>query len=168
MRFRVVTTSFCLALLFCVAHAQETQTAITQTAAPQADNAQVSSSNNSQATVYIYRYKQFTGSALSPSVYCDESELARMENGRFFEVKLTPGKHAFRSNDKQAGIDLDLKGGQEYYIRVELVAGMMKGHGRLVFVQPEQGVYEIKKLKPLDANKVKNTEHVTPVSFESH
>lgn len=44
-----------------------------------------------QATVYVYRYKQFVGSALSPSVWCDETELARMENGRYFTVKIDPG-----------------------------------------------------------------------------
>ena len=48
-----------------------------------------------QATVYVYRYKQFVGSALSPSVWCDETELARMENGRYFTVKIDPGKHTF-------------------------------------------------------------------------
>jgi len=87
-----------------------------------------------------------------------------MENGRFFVVKLPAGKHVFRSNDKQAGVEEDLKGGQTYYIRVELVPGMMKGHGRLISVAPEQGSYEIKKLKPLDADKVKDTQRVAATS----
>jgi len=111
----------------------------------------------SKATVYVYRYKQFVGSALSPSVWCDETELARMENGRYFTVTLDPGKHNFSSNDKQSGIELDAKAGQEYFIRVEIATGMMKGHGRLILVAPEQGGYELKsKLKPLDTNKVVN------------
>ena len=136
-----------------------------ETPAPKpADNQQAASSSESTpagtATVYFYRYKQYVGAALSPSVYCDEGELARMENGRFFVAKFAPGKHAFRSNDKQSGIEADLKAGQEYYIRVELVTGAWKGHGRLVLTQPEQGSYEIKKLKPLDADKVKDNEHV--------
>ena len=45
---------------------------------------------------------------------------------------------------------------------------MMKGHGRLTLVAPEQGGYELKssKLKPLDLNKVVN---VTIVSVsEAH
>ena len=108
------------------------------------------------ATVYVYRYKQFMGSGLEPSVYCDEAELARMDNGRYFAVKLAPGKHTFRSNDKQAGIEMELKGGETYYIRVELVPGMMKGHGRLVLMQKEQGAYEIRKLKPLGDDKVRD------------
>ena len=109
-----------------------------------------------KATVYVYRYKQFVGSALAPSVYCDETELARMENGRYFMVKLDPGKHNFRSNDKQSGMELDVKAGQEYFLRVEIAAGVMKGHGRLILMAPEQGSYELKssKLKPLDSNKV--------------
>lgn len=123
---------------------------------------------DAQATVYVYRYKQFVGSALSPSVYCDETELARIENGRFFAVRLPVGKHVFRSNDKQAGIDVDLAPGQKYYIRVELATGFMKGHGRLVSVAPEQGSYEIKNLRPLDNDKVKDTQHVTLASLASN
>ena len=125
---------------------------------PAADSPKSTDAKPTKATVYVYRYKQFVGSALAPSVYCDETELARMENGRYFTVKLDPGKHSFRSNDKQSGTELDMKAGQEYFVRVELVAGAMKGHGRLVLMSPEQGGYELKssKLKPLGSNKVVN------------
>jgi hypothetical protein len=150
MKVSIVTAVLGLAFLSSFTLAQE----------PQAVTTPAPAVGDSQATVYIYRYKQFVGSALSPSVYCDEGELARMDNGKFFEVKLAPGKHVFHSNDKQAGIDVELEGGQKYYIRVELVPGMMKGHGRLVLVAPEQGSYEIKKLKQLDRDKIKDTEHV--------
>src|ERR1051326_6359660 len=124
-----------------------------QDAAP-TDSAHTSSP--SKATVYIYRYKQFVGSALAPSVYCDGNELARMENGRYFTVKLDPGKHTFTSNDKQSGVDLEAKAGEEYFMRVEIAAGFAKGHGRLILMSPEQGSYELKsdKLKALDEDKV--------------
>jgi Protein of unknown function (DUF2846) len=119
--------------------------------------------NTGKATVYIYRYKQFTGSALAPSVYCDDTALARMENGRYFTVKVEPGKHVFHSNDKQAGVELDLKPGQSYYLRVEIATGFMKGHGRIVLVSAEQGGYELKssKLKPLDSSKVDDSTRVS-------
>ena len=107
--------------------------------------------------VFVYRYKQFVGSAISPSVYCDEVQLARMENGRYFVVTLPPGKHELRSNDKQSGIELDAKEGQDYYIRVEIAPGVAKGHGRLVATPSEQGSYEIRKLKPLDPDKIKDS-----------
>ena len=124
-------------------------------ASPAADSSQ------SKATLYVYRYKQFVGSALSPSVFCDESELARMENGRYFTVKVDAGKHTFRSNDKQSGIDLDAKAGQSYFIRLEIATGFMKGHGRLILMAPEQAGYEVKKLKPLDDGKVVDKAHVS-------
>jgi hypothetical protein len=124
--------------------------------------------NSAKATVYVYRYKQFVGSALEPSVYCDDVQLARMSNGRYFTVKVDPGKHTFHSNDKQSGIELDAKAGQEYFIRVEIAAGMMKGHGRLILMSPEQAGYELKsdKLKPLDPSKVANAAMVS--TSEAH
>jgi hypothetical protein len=154
MRFPIMKALLCLAFLTSFAFAQQPGDA-----AP-AQDAAASQSKDSQATVYIYRYKQFVGSALSPSVFCDETELARMDNGKFFVAKLAPGTHVFRSNDKQAGINVDLKNGQDYYIRVELATGFMKGHGRLVSVAPEQGSYEIKNLKPLGADKIKDSQRV--------
>jgi len=130
---------------------------------PVADSSKPSDARPSAATVYVYRYKQFVGSALAPSVFCNEVELARAENGRYFSIKLDPGKYNFRSNDKQSGMELDVKAGQEYFLRVEIAAGMMKGHGRLVLMSPEQGSYEVKsaKLKPLDSNKVVNANLVS-------
>jgi len=125
---------------------------------PAGNSQKIADAKPSKATVYVYRYKQFVGAALAPSVYCDETELARAENGRYFTVKLDPGKHNFRSNDKQSGMELDVKAAQEYFLRVEIAAGFAKGHGRLVLMSAEQGGYELKssKLKPLDSNKVAN------------
>src|SRR6201987_6494704 len=119
--------------------------------------------SSAKATVYVYRYKQFVGAALAPSVYCDDVELARMENGRYFMATLEPGKHPFRSNDPQSGVVLETKPGEQYYLRVEIAAGMMKGHGRLVLMSREQASYELvsTKLKPLDANKVADKERVS-------
>ena len=109
-----------------------------------------------KATIYFYRIKQFAGSALEPSVYCDERELARMDNGRYFGVKLDPGKHTCRMGDKQTGFEIDMKAGEEYYAKVSIEMGFWKGRGRLTLVQKEQGAFEIKKVKPLSAGKVKD------------
>jgi len=114
-----------------------------------------------KAMIYFYRIKQFAGSALEPSVYCDEKELARMDNGRYFGVTLEPGKHTCRMGDKQTGFELDLKPGQEYYAKITIDTGFWKGRGRLTLLQSEQGAFEIKKVKLLGADKVKNRELVT-------
>ena len=64
------------------------------------------------------------------------------------------GKHSFRSNDPQSGVVLETKPGEQYYLRVEIAAGVMKGHGRLVLISREQASYELVSTKlSLDANK---------------
>jgi len=106
------------------------------------------------ATVHFYRYKQFEGSALKPSIYCDGVELIRMQNGRFFDMQLPLGEHTCYANDKQAGAIVKFEAGKDYYFRVNLQTGVWKGHYRLEMVMPEQGKYDIAKLKPLDKDKI--------------
>ncbi len=117
-------------------------------------------SERSNSVVYFYRYKQFIGYTVEPSVYYNEVQLARMDNGRYFKVVLNPGKYTFRSNDKQSGIEMELKSGEEYYIRVEIVQGLWSQKGRLVLMAKEQGAYEIKKLKPLSKSKIRDDKKV--------
>jgi hypothetical protein len=126
-----------------------------QTAA-EAKADQPAGAQDSRATLYFYRLKQYAGSALEPTVYCDEKQLARMDNGRYFGVILDPGKHACNMGDKQTGFELELKAGQVSYAKVSIETGFFKGHGRLTLVQPEQGAFEIKKTNPLGAGKVKD------------
>lgn len=144
MLARKVTLSFVVSVTCLCALAQDKPATPSQDSTP------------SKSSVYIYRYKQFVGAALAPSVYCDDNQLARMDNGRYFMATVDPGKHTFRSNDPQSGILLDMKPGEQYFIRVEIATGFMKGHGRLNLMSREQASYELvsTKLKPLDADKV--------------
>src|SRR4051812_10147395 len=68
---------------------------------PATANSQAAEVQDAKATIYFYRLKQFGGHALEPTVYCDEKPLARMDNGRYFGVKIDPGKHACNMGDKQ-------------------------------------------------------------------
>lgn len=179
-RFGLIITSLLLSTAFVLAQEpapapspspeapRETkpQEAQPETASPPAEAAdtkpaEATSSTEAKPTIYFYRIKQFAGSGLEPSVYCDEKELARMDNGRYFGVTLTPGKHVCRMGDKQTGFEIDVKEGQSYYGRVTIDMGFWKGRGRLTLIQPEQGGFEIKKVKLLGASKVKNRELVT-------
>ena len=135
-----------------------------QEAKPEAKAADASTevkATESKPTIYFYRIRQFTGSALEPSVYCDDKELARMDNGRYFGVTLEPGKHECRMGDKQTGFEIDVKPDQTYFARITLDMGFWKGRGRLTLMQPEQGGFELKKVKLLGADKVKNRTLVT-------
>ncbi len=124
-----------------------------------------SASDSAKGTVYVYRYKQFVGMALKPSVYCDNEEIARMQNGRYFALTLEPGEHELRSNDAQSGIALDVTGGETYFIRVEIATGLAKGHGRLVSVVPAQGRVEVVRLEPSDRDTIRDTRRVSLKAF---
>jgi len=133
----------CLAASFCLD--QEPKAAASEPEKPK-----------DSALIYFYRIKQFAGSALEPSVYCDGKELARMDNGRYFGVTLAPGKHVCSMGDKQTGFEIDAKQGEEYYARVTIDTGFLKGRGRLNLMQKEQGAFELGKVRLLAADKVKN------------
>ena len=80
-----------------------------------------------------------------------------------FHRTIDPGQHTFRSNDPQSGISLDLKAGAQYFIRVKIETGLMRGHGCLVLMAREQASYELTsaKLNPLDVDKVFDKERVS-------
>ncbi len=145
----------CFATSFCFA--QESKPPESPTPAPISEAKPTQSPTvGEKPIIYFYRTKQYAGSALEPSVYCDDKELARMDNGRYFGVTLEPGKHTCRMGDKQTGFEIDMKAGEEYYARVTLETGFWKGHGRLTLMQKEQGAFEVKKVKLLGADKVKD------------
>ena len=114
-----------------------------------------STANAEDATVFVYRPKKIVGSALEPSVFVDETELARMDNGRYFAIKVKPGKHIIRMTDDKKGYALDMGPGQKYFFRIGVEAGMFKGHGKITLDDAERAIKEIHKLKFLDQDKIK-------------
>ncbi len=127
------------------------------------DTATVSGSSE-DATVYIYRPQKMVGRALEPSVFVDEIELARMDNGRYFAIKVKPGKHIIRMTDDKKGYALDMGPGQTYYFRIGIEAGMFKGHGKITLDDADRAIKEIKKLKFIGQDKVKATAMVIELS----
>jgi hypothetical protein len=124
--------------------------------------AKATPASDDKAEVTVYRYKQFVGKGLRPSIYCDNKDIARLQSGRYVTLALPAGTHSLRSNDKQSQIELELKPGQKYYIRIDIATGFWKGHGRLTMVMPEQGAGEVKQMKPVDAGMIKEKEHLAP------
>jgi len=116
---------------------------------------ETTAANSEEATVFIYRPDKWTGKALEPSVFVDETELARMDNGRYFAIKLKPGKHIIRMTDDKKGYAFDMGPGQTYYFRIGIEAGMWKGHGKITLDDGERALKEIKKLKFIGQDKIK-------------
>jgi RNase P/RNase MRP subunit p29 len=116
----------------------------------------VSDPNGEKVTLYIYRPKKFVGSALEPSIFVDGTELARMDNGRYFVAKLAPGKHIVHMTDEKKGYELNMNAGFTYYFRVGIEAGAFKGGGKILLEDQDKGSAEVKKLKPLGTDKIKD------------
>jgi hypothetical protein len=116
------------------------------------------------AIVYIYRPGKFVGWILEPSVYCDTIELARMDNGRYLTLKLPPGKHVLHMTDTNKGYAMEMEPGQTYYFRVRIVSGTWKGEGKLSLEDAEKAVREIKKLKFIGPDKIRDHTMVVELS----
>jgi hypothetical protein len=83
-----------------------------------------------------------------------------MQHGRYFSIRLDAGKHSCRSTDGQSVVELDVKAGQTYYIRGEVVPIGGKPRGAITRMSPEQGASEARKLKPLPSGMVKDRNRV--------
>jgi len=111
--------------------------------------------DTTEATVYIYRPGKMAGKALEPSVFVDDTELARMDNGRYFAIKMKPGKHIIHMTDDKKGYAIDMGPGQTYYFRIGIEMGMWKGHGKITLDDADRAIKEIKKIKFIGPDKIK-------------
>jgi len=116
------------------------------------------------ATVFIYRPKKWVGRGLEPSVFVDKTELARMDNGRFFALKLPPGKHIVHMTDDDKGYAIEMGAGETYFFRIGLEAGVWKGQGKITLDDRERALNEIKKLKFIGKDKIKAPEIVVELT----
>jgi hypothetical protein len=107
------------------------------------------------ATVFIYRPSKMMGKALEPSVFVDQTELARMDNGRYFAIKLKPGKHIIHMTSDKKGYAIDMGPGQTYFFRIGIEMGMWKGHGKITLDDRDRAIKEIQKLKFIGQDKIK-------------
>jgi len=131
-------------------------------ASPAATDSKPAQPASDVAYLRVYRQRRYVGSALAPSIFVDDKQIARVGNGRRFSMRMLPGSHTVRSDDKSSAITLDVKAGQEYYVRVEEATGFWKGHGKLILVMPEQGSPEYKLQKPIEEDRKVAKELIEP------
>jgi hypothetical protein len=122
--------------------------------------------DTTEATVYIYRPGKYAGKALEPSVFVDDTELVRMDNGRYFALKLKPGKHIVHMTDDKKGYAVDMGPGQTYYFRIGIEMGMWKGHGKITLDDADRAIKEIKKIKFIGKDKIKATDVVVDIPVQ--
>jgi len=77
-------------------------------------------------------------------------------NGKVFVAALSPGHHTFEMDDKKSGTTVDLKPGQEVYLKIEIVPGFWKGGGKMTQVAPQQGSYEATRLDLIETKEIED------------
>jgi hypothetical protein len=119
---------------------------------------------DSWAVVFIYRPDKWLGYMQEPSVFVDDTELVRMDNGRYVAVKLSPGKHLIHMTSKKRSFLVDMGAGETYYFRVAIEQGFSQQHGKLTLEDAATGRKEISKLKFIGDNKIKARQLVVKLS----
>jgi hypothetical protein len=110
-----------------------------------------------EATLHIYRPRLDVGKATHPTVSCDDFAVARIQNGRVYTMKISPGRHSFTVGEKTAAIIVDAQAGKEYFLRVDYPPNASFAVGATaVLVDPAEGLKEIRKLRPLDGWFIEN------------
>lgn len=145
-----------LSLLLCAAAAPLAQDQ-TQPAPPQAAAPPLPARAAGKAVVIVYRPGKLVGKALEPSVFCDDVEVGRMDNGRYIVLLLEPGEHRIHMTQKNKRVDVKLGAGEVAFIRIKIVMGLMKGRGEPGLADEEDAAKDLKKMEPLGADKYKDT-----------
>jgi hypothetical protein len=119
--------------------------------------AEAQASGKPEATLHIYRPRLDVGKASHPTVSCDAFAVARIQNGRVYTMKISPGRHTFTVGDKTAVVYIDVEPGKEYFLRVDYPPNASFATGAAVVqVDPVQGLRETRKLRPLDGWFIEN------------
>ncbi len=108
-----------------------------------------------KAEVHIYRHVPDVVGG-KPTIYLDNSELARMQGDRYFNIFISPGAHVLRADKSE--VRLECKAGEEYYLRLER-RGLGMVHpprAHLILVPGQQGEDEMYPLPPADAKDIKD------------
>jgi hypothetical protein len=137
------------------AHQEATQRKIHNGSAEMVKKAPESKNNTGPATVFIYRPAGFPwGMYNSAAITIDGVETRTMADARYSVRKLNPGRHFFEAKggvitNQRVPVEIDLKPGQNYYLRVSIDA-MGFPEGKIIFtsVPNAEGAADIAKLKP--------------------
>ncbi|GAB2517579.1 DUF2846 domain-containing protein [Spirosoma aerophilum] len=76
------------------------------------------------ASIYIYRGRQYFGSALNYALFANGEKICKLSNNRFIEYKTKPGKLSLTAHTggvglikKETGLDLTVEAGKKYYVK---------------------------------------------------
>lgn len=108
----------------------------------------------------FFRPKRFSGSGLTPSIYVDGKQVARLDNGRYFALRVSVGPHKIESSMKHPPLEITASS-QPVCLEMVILMGTWRGGGRLIPDSCETARQAIARLKPLDAKWIVDSANVT-------
>jgi hypothetical protein len=87
-----------------------------------------------------------------PVAFCDGQRIAAMQGGKYVKMNVSAGKHTFTSNNAKTGIDLEVKPGGDYFLRV--VGTTLSENGSFELVDAVQARQQVDRLEPLKSDQV--------------
>lgn len=122
------------------------------------------SSTETKAVIYVYSFNVSALGTVRKTVYLDGKPLADVTPGRYFVAVIDPGEHELRWKEKnRGGILKEFMAGQVYYLRAGWnEGGMMIKTAGLDLVAPENGSFDIKQLRPVEAKNIKDKDRAMP------
>jgi len=101
-----------------------------------------------KAVVYIYRPASPIGAAVSYQVIANGTHIMPMVNGGYFVYYAKLGENEFSAaTETLSSVTLDVKPGQNYYIKSSVGVGMFVGRPRFTIVPADVGEKEIADCK---------------------
>jgi hypothetical protein len=100
-------------------------------------------------TIVFFREPHSATSDFKPAVFCDNSELARIENATYFRVTAPAGLHTCTAESLQRPvIEVNVLAGQAAYVHVKLLPGF-RNHAVLANTTESEYNKQEARLKPL-------------------
>ena len=98
------------------------------------------------AVVYIYRQKHFYGSAVQFRVHVNGTPITALPSGRYIAYVASPGPlELLAKTEIPSVVKLDVKAGETYYVRADIVPGAFVGNVILNQVTNDLGAAQIAK-----------------------
>ncbi len=100
------------------------------------------------ATIYIYRPRNFTGSAISYNIYLNDSLVCHIKNNTKYAIRVYKEGSVELSakTEQKRKVNLNLKFGGEYYLKCGVTMGVLVGRPDLNLIFPEQGRLDFENL----------------------
>ncbi len=89
-----------------------------------------------------------------PIAFCDGQRIAAIQGGKYVKMVVSAAKHTFATNNTKTGLDLDVKPGGDYFLKVSGTTGPFSDEGKLELADTMQSRFQLNRMEPLKANEV--------------